>query len=299
MHEFPKPSGRRVRSPWLWVVAGTLVAAVIGTSALHFATASCAASLGGPPPLGSVTQGQAYFYDPGEGPGACSLGPLPANGLYVSLAEPQYAGGAACGSYVDITGPSGKVTAEVVDSCPGCTDGGIDLSEAAFAKVANPAQGMAEVSYVQARDPKLPGPLALRVAQSSTSGWLAVQVLNAGNPLASVAVAPWNSPPGTGWHSLALSPDDYWTDAAGAGPGPFRVRITDIFGHQVVARGIRLHPGTLQQTSLLMYTKPAAPPANPSSSTASASAHRSTPSQSASPSRLASPGRSASPAAHC
>jgi expansin len=213
MHEFPKPPGRRVRSPWLWVVAGALAAAVIGTSALHFATASCAAALtrlagpGQPSPLGSVTRGQAYFYDPGQGPGACSFGPLPASGLYVSLAESQYARGAACGSYIAVTGPSGTVTAEVVDACPGCTNGGIDLSEAAFAKVASPAQGTAEVSYVQARDPKLPGPLALRVERPATSGWLGLQVLNTGNPLASVDVAPWNSPPGTRWHRLALSPD--------------------------------------------------------------------------------------------
>jgi expansin len=265
MHELPKPSGRRVRSPWLWVAAGALTAAVIGTSTLHFVTASCAATgPGQSPPLASVTQGQAYFYDPGEGPGACSLGPLPAGGLYVSLAEPQYAGGAACGSYVDVTGPAGTVTAEVVDSCPGCTNGGIDLSEAAFARIASPAQGTAEVSYVQARDPRLPGPLALRIEQSSTPGWLGIQVLNTGNPLASVDVAAWNSPPGAGWHPLTLSPDNYWVSAAGAGPGPFRVRITDIFGHQVVARGVRLRPGTLQQTSLLMYTRPIAHPASPS-----------------------------------
>lgn len=92
MHEFPKPSGRRVRSPWLWVAAGALVTAVIGTSTLHFVTASCAAALAQPgglgqsPPLGPVIQGQAFFSNPGEGPGACWFGPLPANGLYVSLA---------------------------------------------------------------------------------------------------------------------------------------------------------------------------------------------------------------------
>jgi expansin (peptidoglycan-binding protein) len=295
MHEFPKPSGRRVHSPWLWAVAGALVAAVIGTSALHFVTASCAASaarpagLGQPPPPGSVTQGLAYFYDPGEGPGACSFGPLPANGLYVSLAASRYAGGAACGSYLDVTGPAGTVTAEVVDSCPGCTNGGIDLSEAAFAKIANPAQGMAKVSYVQARDPKLPGPLALRVQQSSTSDWLGLQVLNTGNPLASVAVAPSGSPLGTDWHALTLSPDNYWTSAVGAGPGPFRVRITDIFGHQVVARGIHLRPGTLQQTSLLMYTHPATPAtplANPPPSATQAPSHRPHP-------------RPAHPSTHC
>src|SRR5579859_5468847 len=89
-----------------------------------------------------------------------------------------------------------------------------------------------------------------------------------------------------GWQPLRLSPGNYRTPAVGAGRGPFRVRVTDIFGHQVIARGIRLRPGTLQRTTLLMYTRSAAPPPGPSASavkTPGVDAHRSYPRRSVTP----------------
>jgi hypothetical protein len=235
--------------------------AAIGVSTLHFVTAACAAARvpflqpaaagqAGPPLVNTVTRGRAYFYNPGSGDGSCSFGRLPASGLYVSLGAPQYAAGSACGSYLDITGPEGTVRAEVVDDCPGCSHGGIDMSQAAFARVADPAQGTALVSYQLARNPRLPGPLALRVARSASARWLALQVINHGNLLAAVDVGAAHRP---GWRRLALSPDDYWVAPAGAGAGPFRVRVTDIFGHRVVLGGIRLAPGALQRTRVPMY----------------------------------------------
>jgi expansin (peptidoglycan-binding protein) len=271
----------------VWVAIGVVAVAVIGISALRFVTAACAADLmpvlqpaaswqSAPPSASTVTQGRAFFYNPSTGPGSCSLGPLPADGLYVSLATPQYAAGSACGSYLNVSGPAGTVRAEVVDSCPGCTNGGIDMSEAAFSRVASPAAGTALVSYQLARDPQLTGPLELRVAQSATTAWLAIQVINHGNPLSSVDVAPSGSPAGTRWQPLTLSPDDYWVAATGAGAGPFMVRVTDIFGHQVVADGIKLLPGAVQHTTVLMYAQspssqqPSTPPSSTPASTPSA-----------------------------
>src|SRR5579875_3639979 len=120
MHESIKPPRRRVRSPWVWAGAGVLAAALIGASTLHFVTASCAAVLpaAAPPSATAATTGQAYFYHPGDGEGSCSFGSLSSGGLYVSLAAAQYANGASCGSYLDVTGPDGSVRAEVVDLCP-------------------------------------------------------------------------------------------------------------------------------------------------------------------------------------
>jgi expansin (peptidoglycan-binding protein) len=282
--------------------------AAIGVSTLHFVTAACAAARvpflqpaaagqAGPPLVNTVTQGRAYFYNPGSGQGTCSFGRLPANGLYVSLGPPQYAAGSACGSYVDVTGPAGTVRAEVVDSCTGCTHGGIDMSEAAFSRVANPAAGTAVVSYRLARDPRLPGPLAVRVAPSATSASLAVQVINHGNPLSSVAVGVTGPRGRPHWQPLGLRPDDYWVAPAGAGAGPFHVQVTDIFGHQVVLLGIRLAPGALQRTTVLMYSASAGgqqPSAAPASGPASPSGGASS-SGPASPSGGASPSGTASP----
>lgn len=290
MHESPRPPVQPVRRPWVWLAVTVAAVAAIGVSTLHFVTAACAVARlpalqppasgqAGPPLANTVTRGRTYFYNPGSGDGSCSFGRLPADGLYVSLGAEQYAAGSACGSYLDITGPDGTVRAEVVDNCPGCSHGGIDMSQAAFARVADMAQGTVLVSYRLARDPRLPGPLALRVARAASARWLALQVINHGNPLAAVDVRAAHRP---GWRRLALSPDDYWVASAGAGAGPFRVRVTDIFGHRVVLSGIRLAPGALQRTRVLMYA--AGPGGHQQSAAATA-----TPGGTASPSGQAGP----------
>jgi hypothetical protein len=214
---------------------------------------------------GPALQGHAVFYDPGQAAGSCGLGPFPAGGRYASLPRRSYASGRACGSYVDVSGPAGTVRAEVVDVCPDCAAGTVDLSRAAFARIADPRTGTVAVSYQPAVNPPLPGPLELRITAAGPPGPLAVQVLNHGNRLSSVAA----SGPGGRWQRLVPGADGYWTGslaagkAAGgtpggvsaavggapAGPGRrgvaggaagrrIRVRITDVEGHEVVLTGI-------------------------------------------------------------
>jgi hypothetical protein len=213
----------------------------------------------------SAIQGHAVFYDPGLAAGSCGLGPFPAGGRYASLPSPSYASGRACGSYLDVSGPAGTVRAEVVDVCPDCAAGTVDLSRAAFARIADPGTGTVAVRYQPAVDPPLPGPLELRIAVAGRPGTLAVQVINHGNRLSSVAA----SGPGGRWQRLVPGADGYWTgsldagDAPGgtpggvsaavgggpAGPGSrgaaggaagrrISVRITDVEGHEVVLTGV-------------------------------------------------------------
>src|SRR6266545_1086691 len=85
---------------------------------------------------GSAVQGHAVFYDPGRAAGSCGLGPFPAGGWYDSLPPRSYASGRACGSYLDVYGPAGPVRAEVVDVCTDCAAGTVNLSRAAFARIA-------------------------------------------------------------------------------------------------------------------------------------------------------------------
>jgi hypothetical protein len=213
----------------------------------------------------SVIEGHAVFYDPGQAPGSCGLGPFPAGGWYASLPPRGYASGRACGSYLDVYGPAGTVRAEVVDVCTGCAAGTVDLSRAAFARIASPRRGTVAVSYQAAVNPPLPGPLTLRITTAGRTGTLAVQVINHGNRLSSVAAGR----PGGRWERLAPDADGYWTGPlhpgrpgtrpagggtaaalAGGGRGPaapgrISVRVTDVAGHQVLLTGISLRSAVL------------------------------------------------------
>jgi expansin len=203
----------------------------------------------------------------------CSYPVAPADGLFVAMPPGEYTSAAACGGYLEVHGPDGSVRVEVVDQCPGCGTGHIDLSEAAFSAIAPLSAGLVNVSYQYLASPSLPGPVSLRVKEGSSQYWLALLAMNTGNPLASVQV---ESKPGGSWNDLVRASYNYWIAQSGAGPGPFTVRLTDTAGHVVTVRGITLSPGVVQDTGTWMYGPGAAPsataPAVPAPSTARAHA---------------------------
>jgi expansin len=179
----------------------------------------------------------------------CSYPAPPADGLYAALPTAEYASAATCGGYLRVTGPHGtSVQVKVVDQCPDCAAGHIDLSDAAFAKLAPLSAGLIDVRYSAVSDPVLPGPVTVQVKDGSSRYWLALLPDNTGNALASVAVRS-----GSGWLSLARASYNYWIGSSGAGPGPFTVRLTDTAGNQVTLNGITLSPGVTQRTASLMY----------------------------------------------
>jgi expansin (peptidoglycan-binding protein) len=199
-------------------------------------------------PAGTVT-GIATHYVL-DGLPNCSYPTPPANGLFVALSPAEYDSAAACGGYLTVTGPNGSsVTVQVIDQCPECATGHIDLSELAFQQLAPLSAGLINVHYQYLADPPLPGPITMEVKQGSSPYWLALLVDNTGNPLASVQVQTASG----GWVSLARANYNYWIAQSGAGSGPFTVRLTDTEGHTVTVQNVALDPGTIQSTGIYMY----------------------------------------------
>ncbi|KAL1932335.1 hypothetical protein VTP01DRAFT_9391 [Rhizomucor pusillus] len=52
-----------------------------------------------------------------------------------------------CGRKAQVEGPKGKVTVKIVDTCPPCQKGDLDLSPAAFGKIADYAQGRVPIKW--------------------------------------------------------------------------------------------------------------------------------------------------------
>lgn len=206
---------------------------------------------------GGQTSGEATHYELASGGmGNCSYPSPPAGQLYVALPPPEYGGSAACGSYLQVSGPDGSVTVEVIDQCPECQAGHIDLSEQAFARIAPLSAGLVPVTYHTIVDPPLPAPLSMLVKTGSSAYYLALLPINNGNPLATVAVSQGSG----GWQELSRTTYGYWLASGGAGPGPFSVRLTDSLGHQATVHGITISPGVVQSTGTSMYGAGAAAP---------------------------------------
>lgn len=295
----PTSAGRRraPAGPRRWLAAGGLaaLAAVLGvTLAVRGGAApACAAPppralpagvLAAPPLGGTVHSGKATFYDSKGAGGNCSRPAAPANRLYVALGPAEYAAGASCGGHLDVTGPRGTVRVLVMDQCPECEPGHLDLSAEAFARIADPVQGVVKVSYRAVVDPPLPGPLTFRIKEGASRWWFAVLVGDHGNPLRAVEVRQGGS-----WRAATREDYNYWLIPAGAGPGPYTIRVTDVYGHRATVTGIRMAPGQVQRSTVRMYGAGApARSAKPSRSPSARPSPR--PSVSATPSSSTSPG---------
>jgi len=88
--------------------------------------------------------GEATYYN-AEGKGACGID-TPSDYLVAAINDEQYSK-ANCGRCVEVTGPKGTVVVKVIDKCPGCDAGDLDLSETAFTKIANKSAGRVKIGW--------------------------------------------------------------------------------------------------------------------------------------------------------
>jgi expansin len=227
---------------WLATGAAVVLAGVVGLALLlqNTGAPACAA-----PPSSARHRGTATFYDLGGSMGHCSFPSRPADDLFVALGDAEYAGAAACGTYLDVTGPKGTVRVKVFDSCPGCEPGHLDLSRTAFRRIADEVKGIVPITYRAVPDAPTPGPLSVRFKDHTSRWWFAVLVDNHANPLTSMRAKGASG----GWLTAQRADYNYWIIEKGAGPGPFTIRITDWYGHAATLTHVRLLPEVTQPTS--------------------------------------------------
>ena len=266
-----------VRTPGRLAAAGgaAVLAAVIGSALLlQNGGSACAA-----PPSTSASKGKATFYDLAGGTGNCSFPSSPADDLFVALGPAQYSAGAACGTYLDVTGPKGKVRVKVTDSCPECPAGHLDLIRTAFKKIGAEVDGIIPITYKTVTSPTVPAPISVRIKEGASQYWFAALIDNHGTQLASVKV---------GGRSAHREDYNYWLIDSGAGPGPYKIKITDVYGRTTTISGITMSPGRTQKTTARLggpagAAKKAPPPANSPSAPASKKASAPASSRPASP----------------
>ncbi|HEV7961186.1 MAG TPA: expansin EXLX1 family cellulose-binding protein [Actinoplanes sp.] len=234
-------TAHRLLSPrWLATGGAVVLAGVLGIALLLDHSPACAA-----PPTSSPHKGKATFYDLAGAVGNCNFKP-PADDLYVALGRTEYSSALSCGSYIDVTGPKGKVRVKVFDSCPECTVGWLDLSRTAFKKIADPVAGVVPITYKAVPNAATPGPLSITFAKGSSRYWWAILIDNHANPIKSVQA----KRPGGSWMTASHADYNFWIIDHDTGGGPFSIKMTDIYGHTATATNVKLQPGTKQATSV-------------------------------------------------
>jgi expansin (peptidoglycan-binding protein) len=192
-----------------------------------------------------VHQGEATWYY-ATGGGACSFDPSPNDMMVAAMNAAQYDNSAVCGAYVRVTGPRGVVTVRIVDLCPGCHAGDLDLSREAFAQIANLSQGRVPITW-QVLSPELGGPIAYHFMAGSSQWWTAVQIRNHRNPIASLEYQKADGQ----WVNVPRRSYNYFVQTSpGMGLGPYTFRVTDSYGNVLTDSGISLVPnGTVTGSS--------------------------------------------------
>lgn len=217
---------------FLWVSAVFLVVAPAlaqsGATTLWLPMISRASSNTNP-----VHTGIATYYD-ATGAGACSFAPSPGDLMVTALNAEEYSTAAWCGAYVAVTGPKGSVTVRIVDLCPECKAGHLDLSREAFARIADLPQGRVPITW-QVVSPAVSGPIRYHFKDGSNQWWTAVQVRGHRNPVARFEVLMT----GGQWLSVPRTDYNYFVQTnPGMGPGPYTFRVTDLYGHVLIDSGI-------------------------------------------------------------
>jgi expansin len=236
-------SHRRIGPNPRWLAAGgaVVLAAIVGVALVLQGGGSACAS----PPATSAHSGKATFYDLDGGVGNCSFPSAPDDDLFVALGPTEYSKAAACGTYLDVTGPKGKVRVKVIDKCPECDPGHLDLSRTAFKQIGAESAGVIPITYKTVVNPAVPGPLSVRMQEGTSQYWWSALIDNHGNQLASVKVA---GSSGT-FHTADRADYNNWIIDGGAGSGPFKIKIADVYGRTATLSGITLSPEKTQMTS--------------------------------------------------
>ena len=176
--------------------------------------------------------GIATFYG-ATGAGACLFDPSPADLMVAAMNAEEYNTAAVCGAYVRVNGPKGAVTVRIVDLCPECKAGHLDLSQEAFALIAEPIEGRVAITW-QIISPELAGPIRYHFKDGSNQWWTAVQIRNHRNPIAKLE---YNN--GSAWVTVPRTDYNYFVQTnPGMGPGPYQFRVTDGYGHVLIDSGI-------------------------------------------------------------
>jgi expansin (peptidoglycan-binding protein) len=194
------------------------------------------------PAGGPLRSGRATHYQLG-GTGNCSFPGYPGpDHLFVAMNAADYGTADLCGAYLSVQGDRGSVTVKVIDQCPECPPGALDLSEEAFARVTGDA-GISTVQWRVVSGPAQPT-VSYRIKEGSSQWWVGILAMNHRNPVRSLEALV-----GGRWVRLERQEYNYFLAPQGLGPGPFDVRLTDTGGESVVSSGLRPEAGRVFTTA--------------------------------------------------
>ena len=174
-------------------------------------------------------------YYAADGTGNCSFDASPNDLLVAAMNHPDYGDAVWCGACVNVTGPKGSVTVRIVDQCPECLKGSLDLSPQAFDMIADHAAGRVPITWHEVAC-GVSGPIGYYFKAGDMQYYQAIQIRNARYPVAKLEVMQ-----GGAYIELVRADYNFFiSPSGGLGNGPYAFRVTDQRGHALEDTGIAL-----------------------------------------------------------
>lgn len=185
----------------------------------------------------SLRTGKATFYRDKHGRGACALPrPAPWDTLYAAINRSDWRNSLVCGACAWVFGETDSVLVRIADRCGGCKPGGLDLSPAAFRRLAPLGRGRIDISWRFAPCPD--STLVLNRTRGSSVHWSSLQVWGLPWPVESLSVLSDSS-------SIAFKRQRHNHFTARKVPAlPWTIRTVDALGRERIDSLLELSPGS-------------------------------------------------------
>jgi len=176
--------------------------------------------------LTDFKNGIATWYD-ATGAGHCGYDASPQDMDVAAMNAPEFNNSAVCGACAEVEGPNGTIRVRIVDSCPECNAGHLDLSKQAFEKISPLVAGRVQTRWRMVSC-AVQGPVRYRIKEGSSEWWTAIQVRNHLLPIQKME---WQK--NGSWVEVKREPYNYFVVPGGMGKGPVTIRITATDGQQL------------------------------------------------------------------
>lgn len=184
-------------------------------------------------------RGEATFYGGNTAGGMCSFtGYTIPKGIYgTALSDANWDKAKACGQCVSVTGPSGtKITAMVVDQCPGCGNNHLDLYPDGFKALADPSKGIITVDW-DFVPCGITDPIVLKNKSGTSKFWFSMQVMNANVAVEKLEVS---TDGGKTWQATTRQPYNFFENPSGFGADTMDIKVTSSNGKSVITKGVSI-----------------------------------------------------------
>ena len=186
----------------------------------------------------TIYKGEGTYYDgiAGTSSGNCSLPVADGDYFHCAINDFMYNNSEACGACVIVTGPKGSITLQVVDRCPECASGDIDMTEEAFSQIADVVDGRVPITWKYTTcENNINNNIQIVFKEGSSEFWTGVQFRNSTHAIASMEYQLTNG----NWNAVTSEEYNYFIASEGIS-SPMNLRVTSVLGDQLVFENINL-----------------------------------------------------------